>query len=254
MRKPALIALVIALSLGVSMSAFCAVTKEDLRKALMENPEVLLDVLREHNIELFEIVDSGIKAKRAADVKKRRDAELAKPLAPVVDAARVVVGNPDAPVTIVEYSDFLCSYCAKGAKTLDALVAAHPGMIRVVFKHMPGEDTAIKAALYYEAILLQDRDKAKKFHDLVFAAQDEVHKGKEDTLKKLAKEARADMSRLAADVNGKELMARLNADDKESRQFEIQGTPAYVVNGVSIRGAQPLAEFEEVISLTAGKK
>jgi len=62
------------------------------------------------------------------------------------------------------------------------------------------------------------------------------------------------MARLAADVNGKELMARLNADEKESRQFEIQGTPAYVVNGVSIRGAQPLAEFEEVISLTAGKK
>lgn len=254
MRKLALIAIVIALSLGVSMSAFSAVTKEDLRKALKENPDVLLDVLREHNIELFDIVDSGIKAKRAADVKKRRDAELAKPLAPVVDAARVVVGKPDAPVTIVEYSDFLCSYCAKGAKTLDALVAAHPGMIRVVFKHMPGEDTGIKAALYYEAILLQDRDKAKKFHDLVFAAQDEVHKGKEETLKKLAKEAKADMSRLAADVNGKELMARLNADDKESRQFEIQGTPAYVVNGVSIRGAQPLAEFEEVISLTAGKK
>lgn len=254
MRKFALIASVIALSLGVSMSAFSAVTKEDLRKALKENPEVLLDVLREHNIELFDIVDSGIKAKRASEVKKRRDAELAKPLAPVVDAARVVVGNPDAPVTIVEYSDFLCSYCAKGAKTLDALVVAHPGTIRVVFKHMPGEDTSMKAALYYEAILLQDRVKAKKFHDLVFAAQEEVIKGKEDALKKFAKEVKADMSRLAADVNGKELMARLNADDKESRQFEIQGTPAYVVNGVSIRGAQPLSEFEEVISLTAGKK
>lgn len=254
MRKLALIAIVTALSLGVSMSAFCAVTKEDLRKALKENPDVLLDALREHNIELFDIVDSGIKAKRAAELKKRRDAEMAKPLAPVVDAARVVVGKPDAPVTIVEYSDFLCSYCAKGAKTLDALVVAHPDTIRVVFKHMPGEDTSMKAALYYEAILLQDRGKAKKFHDMVFAAQDEVIKGKEETLKKFAKEVKADMSRLAADVNGKELMARLNADDKESRQFEIQGTPAYVVNGVSIRGAQPLSEFEEVISLTAGKK
>ncbi|MFP5222427.1 MAG: DsbA family protein [Acidobacteriota bacterium] len=254
MRKFALIAIVTALALGTSMSAYSAVTKEDLRKALKENPEILLDVLREHNIELFEIVDSGIKAKRADEVKKRREAELAKPLTPVVDVARVVVGSPDAPVTIVEYSDFLCSYCAKGAKTLDAVMAAHPGKIRVVFKHMPSDDTSIKAALYYEAILLQDREKARKFHDLVFAAQDEVHKGKEDALKKLAREAKADMSRLAADVNGKEVMARLNADEKESRQYEIQGTPAYVVNGVSIRGAQPQAEFEEVINLTAGKK
>lgn len=253
MRKLALTVIVTALAMAVSATAFAAVTKEDLLKALKDNPDIILDFLREHKIELYDIVDQGIKAKRDEEIKTRRQAELAKPLTPVVDAARVLLGKPDAPVTVVEYSDFLCSYCVRGAKTIDALVAAHPGEIRLVFKHMAGDANSQLAALYYEAILLQDRDKAKKFHDLVFAAQEEVTKSKEDALKKLAREVKADMARLAADIKGKELLERLNADDKESRQFGFQGTPTYVVNGLSIRGAQPLQEFEEVIRLTKAK-
>jgi len=253
MRKLAVIIIVTALGIAASAAAFAAVTKDDLRKALKENPEIILDFLREHKVEVYDIVESGIKAKRDEERKKRRDAELAKPLTPIVDAARVIAGKPDAPVTVVEYSDFLCSFCARGAKTIDALVAAHPDSVRVVFKHMPSNETSKQAALYYEAILLQSRDKAKKFHDLAFASQDEIFKGKENTLKKLATEAKADMSRLAADIKRKELMDRLDADAKESQGFDFQGTPSYVVNGLSIRGAQPLPEFEEIIRLTTAK-
>lgn len=254
MRKLAVIVIAAALAMAVSAAAFAADTKEDLRRILKENPDIVLDVLREHNVELFDIVDSGIKAKREAETMKRRQAELANPLTPVVDPERVVVGRPDAPVTVVEYSDFLCSFCARGAKTIDALVAAHPDSIRVVFKHMPNHEASRLAALYYEAILLQSRDKAKKFHDLAFAAQEDLFKGKEDTLKKLAAQAKADMSRLAADIKRKDLADRIDADIKEAEKFGFQGTPSYVVNGVSIRGAQPLQEFEAVIRLTQAKR
>lgn len=251
MRKFIVIITLAALAMASSVPTFAAITKEDLRKALQENPDVVLDFLREHNVELFDIVDSGVKAKREDEKRKRRQAELAKPLNPVVDEARVILGKPDAPVTVVEYSDFLCSYCARGAKTIDALVAAHPESVRVVFKHMPSNETSQQAALYYEAILLQNREKAKKFHDLAFVSQEELFKGKEGMLKKLAIEAKADMSRLAADIKRPELTERVEADVKESQRFDIQGTPTYVVNGLTIRGAQPLPEFEEAIRLTA---
>jgi protein-disulfide isomerase len=247
------VAVAVILAAVVFGPAFAAVTKEDLRKALQENPDIILDFLRQHNVELLDIVDSGVKAKRDEEKTKRRQAELAKPLTPVVDASRVVVGRPDAPITVVEYSDFLCSFCARGAKTIDQLVAAHPDSVRVVFKHMPGHESSTQAALYYEAILRQDREKAKKFHDLVFASQEEIFKNKEDALKKLARQAGADMTRLAADIKSKELMDRLNADDKEAHEFGFQGTPSYVVNGLSIQGALPIQEFEEVISLTTAK-
>jgi protein-disulfide isomerase len=253
MRKIVVIIVFAVLAAFASGAALAAVTKEDLRKALNENPDVILDFLKEHKIELLDIVDAGVKAKRDEEKTKRRQAELAKPLTPVVDPARVVVGGSDAPVTVVEYSDFLCPFCTRGAKTIDQLVAAHPGGVRVVFKHMPGHEGSTQAALYYEAILLQNREKAKKFHDLAFAAQEEIFKSKEDALKKLARQAGADMPRLASDVKSKELMDRLNADDKEAHDFGFQGTPSYVVNGLSIQGALPIQEFEEVISLTAAK-
>jgi len=254
MRKLAVIAVAAALAIAWASPCLAADTKEDLRKALKENPDIFLDFLREHKVELFDIVDSGIKAKREDEKLKRREAELAKPLAPVIDPARVVAGKPDAKVTVVEYSDFLCSFCARGAKIIDELVAAHPDDLRVIYKHMPSSETSKQAALYYEAMLMQNRDKAKKFHDLLFASQEELFKGKEDTLKKLAAEAKADMPRLAADIKRKELSERLVADDKEARDFDFQGTPSYVVNGLSIRGAQPLGEFEDIIRLTEGKR
>jgi len=254
MRKIAVIVIAAALAFAWAGLCLAADSKEDLRKTLKENPDIILDFLRDHKVELFDIVDSGIKAKREDEKVKRQEAELAKPLAPVVDPARVVAGKPDAPVTVVEYSDFLCSFCARGAKIIDALVAAHPDDVRVIYKHMPSSETSKQAALYYEAILMQNRDKAKKFHDLLFASQEELFKGKDDTLKKLAAEAKADMPKLAADIKRKELTERLIADDKEAREFDFQGTPSYVVNGISIRGAQPLSEFEDIIRLTTAKK
>jgi protein-disulfide isomerase len=254
MRKLAVIViLTAALAIAFAASSPAADSKQELSKALKDNPNIILDFLREHKIELFDIVDSGLRAKQEEGVKKRREAELAKPLSPVVDSARLAVGKPDSPVTIVEYSDFLCPFCAKGAHTMDELAAAQPGRVRLIFKHTPHGETAKLAALYYESILLQNRDKAKKFHDLIFASQDAVAKGKEETLKKFAAEAKADMAKLATDMKSKTIEDRLAADEKEGEQFGFTGTPAYLVNGVSIRGAQPLAEFEEIIKLTGEK-
>ncbi|MBF0480892.1 MAG: thioredoxin domain-containing protein [Desulfovibrionaceae bacterium] len=246
--------IVIAAALALAAAASAADSKEELRKTIQDNPDIVLDFLRDHKVELFDIVDSGIKAKREDEKVKRRAAELARPLTPAIDPARIVMGKPDAPATVVEYSDFLCSFCARGARIIDELVAAHPDGVRVIYKHMPSSETSKQAALYYEAILMQNRDKARKFHDLAFAGQEEIFKNKEDALKRMAAEAKADTQRLAADIKRKELTERLLADDKEAREFDFQGTPSYVVNGVSIRGAQPLSDFEEIIKLTAGKR
>jgi len=247
-RIAGLMLLIGMLCLGVANAR--EITKDELKKALNDNPDVVLDFLRAHPVEIYDIAESGIKAKEQAEKKSRREAQLAKPLTPVIDESRILAGPPNAPITIVEYSDFFCPYCARGAKTMDALMAARPGQARLIFKHMPGHEGSKTAALYFEAILKQGPEKAKKFYDLVFASQAALMKTKEDGLKKLAAEVNADMARLSADVKGQDLAARLDADDKESRGFGFQGTPTYIVNGVSLEGAQPLSEFEEVIRLT----
>jgi len=252
MRKPALVALLVTVMLSLVASAFAGeITKDELKKALNEHPEVILDFLRAHPIEVYEAAESGIKMKERAEKQDRREAELAKPLMPVMDPSRILVGQPGAPISVFVYSDFFCPFCARGAKTMDALEAAHPGQVQLIFKHMPGHEFSRLAALYFEAILLQDQEKAKNFHDLVFASQAKLARNGEKGLKKVAAEVHADMARLNADLESPELAARLDADNKEATTFGFQGTPSFIVNGVSVEGAQPLSEFEEIIRQTS---
>ena len=251
MRKSALITLLVTVMLSLVASAFAReITKDELSKALDAHPEVVLDFLRAHPVEVYEAAEAGMKAKEQAEKQELRDAELAKPLAPVMDPSRILVGRLGAPIAVFTYSDFFCPFCARAAKTMDALEAAHPGQVQLVFKHMPGHEFSRIAALYFEAILKQSQEKAKKFHDLVFASQQALAKTGEDGLKKVAQEVKADMSRLNADLKSPELAARLDADEKEAAGFGFQGTPTFIVNGVSLEGAQPLSEFEEIIRLT----
>jgi len=253
MRKSIFLALNILLA-GVLFFAAAAnareITKEELKKALDDNPDVVLDFLRAHPVQVYDIAESGIKAKEQAEKQQRLDAQLANPLKPVIDQSRILAGPPDAPITVVVYSDFFCPFCARGARTIDALMAAHPGQVRLIFKHMPGHEGSRTAALYFEAVLKQSTEKAKKFHDLVFASQAALLKNKEEGLKKLAAQAGADMARLNTDMKSPELAARLDADEKESRAFGFQGTPTFIINGVSLEGARPLQDFENIIGLT----
>ena len=96
-----------------------------------------------------------------------------KKVNPVIEDSRVIVGAKNAPITIVEYSDFECPYCSRGFATVKQLLSEYKGQIRFVFKHLPLDfhPLAKPAALYYEAIALQSHEKAIKFHDKIFENQ-----------------------------------------------------------------------------------
>jgi len=80
---------------------------------------------------------------------------------------RMVRGNPAAPVTIVEFTDFQCPYCAHGARTVSAMMAKYEGKIKLIVKHypLPFHQAALPAALYFEGIAVQSPEKAWQFYD-----------------------------------------------------------------------------------------
>ncbi len=95
-------------------------------------------------------------------------------VSPRVDPQRIVRGNPKAPITIVEYTEFQCPYCAYGAKVVAEVMARYEGRVRLVVKHLPLPQLhpmAIAAARHFEAVALQDAGKAWAFYDTVFANQ-----------------------------------------------------------------------------------
>ena len=227
--------------------------RQELKAILDTHPELILEVLDKNKATLFDIVEKGIRAKQEQARAEQVKESLQHRLEAAVDPARPALGPSDAAITIVEYSDFLCPYCARAAQTMRELMAKHPGQIRLVFKHLPLHEGSETAARYFEAAGMQGADKAWKLHDLAFARMKALAGDPEGTMAALAREAGLDQARLDKDLKSKALDERLAADEAEARGFNLNGTPMFLVNGVLVQGAQPLGAFEAVIGQLQAK-
>jgi len=218
----------------------------EVRAVLKEHPEILLEALAKDKGALLGMLEEAARERQQADEAKRIEEEKKNPLKPVLEPGRMTMGKADAPVIVVEYTDFFCHYCAAGAATMKELVAKRPE-VKVVFKHFANAPLSRTAALTFEALALQKPELAMAFHDAVFANQEKMSEGGEAALRELAVSLGADAARLEADMKRPELDERLKKDVEEARAFKFRGTPTYVVGGVSVRGAAPLPVFEEAV-------
>lgn len=248
---------------GAFVLVQCAPSAKQLKEAVEKDPSIMFVAIEKDPEKFIEVVNKAAQEaqkkqqeKMANDEKQQRDAEYANPLKPEIDETRVIFGKKDAPITIVEYSDFECPYCSRGYQTVKQVKQEYGDKVRILFKHLPLDfhPMAEPAARYYEAIAMQDHGKAEKFHDKVFENQGELKSGKEGFLKKVAKEVGANMSKLEKDLNDEKISKRIQADMEEAQKFGIRGTPGFIVNGISLRGALPFSEFKDVIDKHLAKK
>lgn len=244
------------LALLLAVPAAADISRDDLKKALDANPDLVLSALKKSDkMKFFEfIVESQqeYQKNKAREEAKREQQETEKafknPLKPVIGANDRVRGNANAPITIVEYSDFECPYCSRGYNTLEQLRKTHGDQLRVVFKNKPLTDIhalAMPAAQWFEAIALQSPEKAWAFHDTLFEHQDKLS---EEYFKQLTKDLGLDVAKAAKDAKGDMVKNKIAADVAEANKFGFSGTPGYLVNGIPLRGAYPVGAFEEIIA------
>lgn len=233
----------------------CA-SKEQVKQVLTDNPELVFAAIEKNPQKYMEILTKAANeyrktaALRARDEEKeKREAEFKNPRTPLIAEDRPVRGAKAAPITLVEYSDFQCPYCKRGYQVVEELRKKYADKIKFVFKHspLPFHPMAMPAAKYFEAIALQSPSKAFAFHDEVFKNQNLLESQKIAFLDRSAKRAGADLERLKKDLESDVVKHRIEADMAEARQFGINGTPGFVVAGITLMGAQPASEFEEVI-------
>ena len=223
---------------------YYVIQPKDLAKAITKDPETFAEAV-------FTIND----AMRKVSQKKRAEAEsqqleksFENPVKLSTDG-RVTFGKEKAPVTIVEFADFQCYYCSQASKGMKKLVEKYKGKVNVVYKHFPlgFHPFAKPAAVHFEAIAMEDHEKAKKFHDLIFDNFQKYAKlkaGKEidKKLKELVKAVGADAKKLQDNL--KKAEAIVDKDKKEGEKAGVTGTPNFVINGVLVpRGHTP----EEII-------
>ena len=159
-----------------------------------------------------------------------------------------VWGNADAPVTIVEISDFECPFCGRVNPTMKELKAKYgKEKIRIVWKHHPLPFHKSARPAHEAAAAVQDlggSDAFWKFHDLAFANRKGLNAA---NFKKWAIESGVDGAKFDAAIKTKKYSAKVDEDLAMARKIGANGTPAFRINGIELSGAQPTPKFVEII-------
>ena len=221
------------------VESFYARNRRALRKPLEEMRDQVEQALKvRRQASARKVYVDGLVAKASVEVL------LSPPRLPVnlEDVRRR--GPADAPVTIVEYSDFQCPYCKKMQPVMQELMAKYEGELSWVFKDLPL--TRIHPGAVYAAEAARcagEQGKFWEYRDALFEAPrvtDEVHPGIVDLLE-------LDPESFEECTSSGRHRGAVEADSLEAQKLGIRGTPAFIINGILLSGARPVEEFTRAI-------
>jgi len=164
-----------------------------------------------------------------------------------------VRGAPAAPVTIEEFSDFQCPFCARSVSTVKQILEDYPGQVRWIFRHFPVFESHPNApAIHMVAIAAGEQGRFWEMHDLLFENRDRVTR---DDVFAYARRLNLDMKRFEASLGDRNLITRIETDYNEAIERGVRATPTFFINGRKVEGAVPYALFKrEVESALAATK
>lgn len=208
--------------------------KQIIREYIKENPGEIYENISAH---LIEQEQAGEAAQMQNALNNRVDVN-------VPDYAPVR-GPEDAPVQIVEFSEFQCPFCARVNPTLIELVEKYDGNVAVVFRHLPLTFHPQAMPASKAAIAAGMQGKFWEYHDVLFERQQFLG---EKLYVEIAEELDLDMDKFNKDRKSKEVMARIDQDLADAKTYNAAGTPHFFINGVRFNGARPIEQFEKIIN------
>ena len=154
-------------------------------------------------------------------------------------------GPADAPITIIEFSDYQCPFCRRWHQEVyQSLLAAYPGKIRLVYRNLPLTSIHPDAFPAAEAAMCAGEQNAYwPYHEKLFSSEllgTEVYK-------QYARELGLDMTIFEACINDHKYQQAIQADSDFAVNLGVRSTPTFFINGLAIVGAQPLEAFKQVI-------
>jgi protein-disulfide isomerase len=159
------------------------------------------------------------------------------------DATAHSLGSENAPVTIIEYSDFECGYCRAVQPAIKQVLQSYQRDVRLVFKHLPLQihENALPAA--QAAVCAGEQNVFWPFHDAVFALEALDRK----SLETVATRVGVNLSDFKSCSSSERAAARVQMDMREANQLGISSTPTFIINGRIARGALTFDQFKTII-------
>lgn len=155
------------------------------------------------------------------------------------------IGPADAPITIVEFSDYQCPFCRRWHQEVyQSLLAAYPGQIRLVYRHLPLTSIHPDAFPAAEAAMCAGEQNAYwQYHEKLFASEllgDEIYR-------QYAQELGLDTTAFETCLTEHKYQQAIQADSDFAVNLGVRSTPTFFINGLAVVGAQPLEVFKQVI-------
>ena len=153
-------------------------------------------------------------------------------------------GPANAPIEMIEFSDFQCPYCLRANPAITQVLNTYGDRIHFVYRHypLPGHPNARPAA--EAAACAGEQGKFWPYHDRLFADQAKLN---DADLKKTAADLGLDAAKFNACVDSHKYKSAVDADLAAGQDVGVDGTPAFFVNGRLLSGAQPFEQFKKLI-------
>lgn len=156
-----------------------------------------------------------------------------------------VRGNFNAPITLVEYSDFECPYCEKIYPTFKKILSDYPDQVRLVYKSFPlsFHPNAQKAAEAAECA--DEQNKFWEYHDVLFDNQ--AGGFSLSNFKQWAEDLKLNTKKFNNCLDSGKYAEKVKTDETDGQTRGVNGTPATFVNGQLVSGAVPYESFKSII-------
>jgi protein-disulfide isomerase len=204
------------------------------------------------NVLIEERMDAA-REKFLASLKEKTAVTIAlePPRQKIADAGHASRGPEDAPIVIVEFSDFQCPFCQRANPSVDQVLKTYGDKIRFVYRHYPLPNHPDARPAAEAAACAQEQGKFWPYHDRLFA---NVAKLSGKDLKDHAAAVGLDTAQFGSCVDGRRQKARVDADIAEADAAGVSGTPAFFINGRALEGAQPFEAFKRIIDEELSRK
>lgn len=181
-------------------------------------------------------------------LKKEAKVEVLLPplLLPKVEVAAVgpSKGDPKAPITIVEFSDFECPFCGRAEPAIRRVLDEYKGKVRLVYRDYPLPFHAKAQKASEAALCADDQGKYWDMHQKLFDNQQALEVPQ---LKEYARGLGLDAGKFDACLDQGAKAKTIDVSKKDGAAIGVNGTPAFFINGRPLSGAQPFEKFKEII-------
>jgi protein-disulfide isomerase len=155
-----------------------------------------------------------------------------------------VLGPKDAPITLIEFSDFQCPYCVAAVPQLQAVMKAFPTQVKLIFKQYPLENHSEAAFAAAAALAAHRQGKFWAMHDALFAHHEDLSK---ESVFAIARNLGLNMTRFETDLDSASVQQSLQNDIADGDRAGVPGTPTLFVDGQRFNGPLTLDTLKPVL-------